>query len=76
MFIENWVAVLILVFLFVSNLILTVSGMKNDQRLEDERAKNEALMEENAELKRYIAVQKTKGILGVANDFYNEGEKK
>ena len=34
------------------------------------------LREENAELKKYIAVQKTKNIINVANDFYNEGKKK
>ena len=76
MLIETWVAVLIALFLFISNLALIASGIANDQRLENERAKNKALMEENAELKRYIAVQKTKAIIGVANDFYNEGEKK
>ena len=76
MLVETWVAVLIALFLFVTNSILAVSGMKNDDRLEEERAKNEALMKENEELKRYIAVQKTKAIIGVATDYYNEGDKK
>ena len=76
MFIETWIAALIAVFLFITNIILAASGMMNDQRLEEERAKNEALMEQNAELKRYIAVQKTKSLIGVATDYYNEKEKK
>ena len=76
MFIETWIAALIAVFLFITNIILAASGMMNDQRLEEERAKNEALMEQNAELKQYIAVQKTKSLIGVATDYYNEKEKK
>lgn len=76
MLIETWIAVLIVVFLFITNSILAISGIINDQRLENERERNNALMEENAELKRYIAVQKTKAIIGVATDYYNEGEKK
>lgn len=76
MIIETWIAVLIIVALFLSNSILAISGMINDQRLENERERNDELQEENAELKQYIAVQKTKGIINVANDFYNEGKKK
>lgn len=76
MLIETWIAVMIIVFLFIGFFILAISGITNDQRLENERAKNDALREENEELKRYIAVQKTKSIITVANDFYNEEEKK
>lgn len=76
MLIETWVAVLIVVFLFISNLTLIASGIANDQHLEDERARNDELQKENYELRHYIAVQKTKSIIGVANDFYNEGNKK
>lgn len=76
MLIETWIAVLIVLFLFICNIALILSGMLGDQRLENERKRNNALQEENAELKRYISVQKTKSIIGVANDFYNEGKKK
>ena len=76
MLIETWIAVLIVLFTFISNFALIASGMISDKRLENERKRNNALQEENAELKRYISVQKTKAIIGVANDFYNEGKKK
>lgn len=76
MLIETWIAVLIVVFLFISNLVLVLSGLLTDQRLDDERKINDELREENYELRHYIAVQRTKSIIGVANDFNNEGNKK
>lgn len=76
MLVETWVAAVMMLCLFIIGIALVISGILQDERLEKERKKVEALMEENAELKRYIAVQKTKGIIGVANDFYYEGSKK
>ena len=76
MIIETWIAALIVVFISVLGAISTLGWLATS-------AKNEELHEqllkshkENAELKHYIALQKTKSIIGVANDFYNEGKKK
>lgn len=50
MLIENWIAVLIIVFFFIGFMALAISGILNDQRLEDERKKNNELLKENIEL--------------------------
>lgn len=68
MLIEAWVLAIIMLLLGLVGLISLLTALDLQQRLELEK-------EENAELKRYIAVQKTKNIIGVANDFYNEESK-
>lgn len=55
MLIENWIAVIIVVFFFIGFMVLAISGMLNDQRLEDERKKNDELREENKALRKEIA---------------------
>ena len=54
MLIETWIAVLIVFFLFISNLVLVASGIANDQRLEDERKENNELIKENIELRKEV----------------------
>lgn len=76
MILETWIAALIAIFISIFCAIgmlgwLATSIAKDkvyDELLESQK--------ENAELKRYIAVQRTKSIIGVANDFYNERKKK
>ena len=76
MLIETWVALMLLIMLCAIGFIALVGWINDGKRLEDCRRENNMLREENAELKKYIAVQKTKNIINVANDFYNEGKKK
>ena len=76
MIVETWIAAIILVFFFISNLALIVTGMLVEEKLENERIKNDELREENYALRRYIAAQKTKSIIGVANEYNDEGKKK
>lgn len=54
MLIENWIAVIIVVFFFIGFMVLAISGILNDQRLEDERKKNDELQEENKALKEEV----------------------
>jgi len=80
MIIETWIAILIVVLIAIFGAIGTLGWMASNSKNEKLHEKlHEKLMKvykENAELKHYIAVQKTKSIIGVANDFYNEGNKK
>ena len=55
MLIENWIAVIIVVLSFASNFVLAISGMRTDERLEDERIKNEELYAENKALRKEVA---------------------
>lgn len=55
MLIENWIAVIIVVFFFIGFMVLAISGILNDQRLEDERMKNDELQEENKALRKEVA---------------------
>lgn len=54
MLIENWIAVIIVVFFFIGFTVLAISGILNDQRLEDERKKNDELQEEIKTLKEEV----------------------
>ena len=54
MLIENWIAALIIVFIFICGMALAISGILNDQRLEDERKKNDELQEEIKTLKEEV----------------------
>lgn len=55
MLIENWIEVIIVVLTFASNFVLAISGMKTDERLEDERIANDELQEENKALRKEVA---------------------
>lgn len=76
MIIESWVAVLLMCGIALVGVIASFAALVESQRLEDTYKELMEVKQENAELKHYIAVQRTKSILGVANDFYNEGKKK
>lgn len=76
MLIESWVIAIFFLLVCGIAFMALVGWINEGKRLEDCRNENNSLREENAELKRYIAVQKTKNIINVANDFYNEGKKK
>ena len=76
MILETWLAILIVVFIAILGAISSLGWLASN--IANEKL-HEQLLEtykENAELRNYIAVQRTKSIIGVANDFYNEGEKK
>lgn len=68
MLIETWVLAIIMLLLGFIGFFSLLTALDLQKRLELEK-------EENAELKRYITVQKNKNIIGVANDFYNEESK-
>ena len=70
MLIEIWVAITIVVLLFLSNALLVISGILNDRRLEHERKRNDELQNELFEIKHYLVVQRTKNLI---ND-NSEGE--
>ena len=55
MLIETWIAVLMIVFFFIGFMVLAIAGMIQDQRLEDERKKNDELQEENKALRKEVA---------------------
>lgn len=55
MLVETWVFVFILLAFFVVAGISLVSGILQDQRLEDERNKNDELQAENKELRKQLA---------------------
>ena len=76
MIIETWIAVFIVVLIAIFGAIGTLGWMASSSKNEKLHEKLIEVYKENAELKNYIAVQKTKSIIGVANDFYNEGKKK
>ena len=76
MLIETWVLLMFILMIFAICFISLVGWINEGKRLETCRYENNRLQEENAELKRYIAAQKTKNIINVANDFHNEGKKK
>lgn len=54
MLIENWIAVMIIVFFFLGFMVLAIGGILNDQRLEDERKKIDVLQEENKALREEV----------------------
>ena len=75
MLIENWIAVIIVVFFFIGFMALALSGILNDQRLEDERKKNDELQEENKALKEEVVRLNSK--IGFAKLYMEmEGKKK
>ena len=76
MLIETWIAALIVIFIFVLGIISSLGWLVNNIKNDELHEQLEEVQRENAELRHYIAVQKTKSIIGVANDFYNEGKKK
>lgn len=76
MLIETWIAAVIMCGISIMGIASILYALAESQRREDAYTELTKVREENAELRHYIAVQKTKSILGVANDFYNEGEKK
>ena len=76
MVIETWIAAIILCGISVMGIIAIFNAMVESQRREDAYKELMTAKQEIAELKHYISVQRTKAIIGVANDFYNEGEKK
>jgi signal transduction histidine kinase len=76
MIIESWIAAIIMIALALIGIVALFMSIVEGQRLEDANHQIKRLEHENGELKRYIAVQRTKNIIGVANDFNNEGKKK
>ena len=60
MLIETWIAIVIIVFFFISFMVLTIAGILNDQRLEDERKLNNELLKDNIELQKEILRLKSK----------------
>ena len=76
MIIETWIAAIIVVALALIGMIALCMSINESQRLEEANKELAKARKEIAELKHYISVQKTKSIVGVANDFYNEGKKK
>ena len=76
MIIETWIVALIIVFIGILGGISTLGWLANNIKNDELHEQLQAVQKENAELRHYIAVQKTKSIIGVANDFYNEGKKK
>ena len=75
MLIENWIAALIIVFTFICSMALAISGILNDQRLEDERKKNDELQEEIKTLKEEVVRLNSK--IGFAKLYMEmEGTKK
>jgi hypothetical protein len=76
MLIETWIAALMIIFIFIISAVSSLGWLVNNIKNEELNEQLLKAQKENAELKHYIAVQKTKSIIGVANDFYNEGKKK
>lgn len=76
MIIETWIAAIIMIALASIGIIALFMSILEGERLEDANRELARVQKENAELKHYIAVQRTKSIIGVANDFNNEGKKK
>lgn len=76
MIIETWVAAILICGIALMGILAIFYSLVESERLEETRKELASAQKENAELKHYIAVQRTKAIIGVANDFYNEGEKK
>ena len=76
MIIETWIAAIIVVALALIGMIALCMAINESQRLEEANKELAKAQKEIAELKHYISVQKTKSIVGVVNDFYNEGKKK
>jgi hypothetical protein len=76
MIIETWIAAIIMIALALIGIIALFVSILEGDRLEDANREIARVQKENAELKHYIAVQRTKSIIGVVNDFNNEGKKK
>lgn len=76
MIIESWIAAIIIIALALIGIIALFMSILEGDRLEDANRELARVQKENAELKHYIAVQRTKSIIGVTNDFNNEGKKK
>ena len=74
MLIENWIAVIIVIFIFLVACISLTSGIMQDQRLEDERKKNDELQEENKELRKEVA--RLQGRINLARLYVEMGGKK
>ena len=55
MFIESWLVGLLIVASCVVAIISLISGMSQDERLEQEREKNDELQEENQALRKEVA---------------------
>jgi hypothetical protein len=76
MIIETWIAAIIMIALALIGIIALFMSILEGDRLEDANRELARVQKENAELNHYIAVQRTKSIIGVVNDFNNEGKKK
>ena len=76
MFIETWMLAFFVLVICGIALVALFGWINEGKKLEMSNRENDELQKENAELKRYIAVQNTKKIIGIANDYYNEGKKK
>lgn len=74
MLIETWIAIVIIVFFFIGFMVLAISGILNDQRLEDERKKIDELQEENKALRKEVARLNSK--ISLAKLYVDMGGKK
>lgn len=74
MLIETWIAIVIIVFFFIGFMVLAISGILNDQRLEDERKKIDELQEENKALRKEVARLNNK--ISLAKLYVDMGGKK
>ena len=76
MIIETWIAAILIVAICVMGMISGLCLLGEQQRHKATRDELDWAKEEIANLRKYIAVQKAKNVVNVANDFYNEGKKK